>query len=89
MVRHVNRHAPLNLRLMIVGDSYVRPLEALLATVVKDLRGVDQRRLGLDETVAGFVESFKPGLVLQVNNPSALGGPKTRLSILFKYGELR
>ena len=89
VVRHMNQHAPLNLRLMLVGDSYVRPLEALLATVVKDLLVVDQRRLGPDETVAGFVESFKPGLVLQVNNPSALGGPKTRLSILFKYGELR
>ena len=89
VVRHVNRQAPLNLRLLIVGDSFVRPLEALLATVVNDLLVVDPRRLGSDETVAGFVESFKPGLVLQVNNPSALGGPKTRLAILFRYGELR
>ena len=94
VVRHSNASAPLKLRLMIVGDSFARPLEALLSTIVTDIIALDQRRFASGETVAGFVESFKPDLVLQMNNPSAFGadmlvGPKKRRPVLFDYGELR
>ena len=94
VARHENPNAPLKCRLMIVGDSFVRPLEAMLSTVVSDILVLDQRRFEPGETVAGFVESFKPDLVLQMNNPSAFGadmlvGPKKRRPVLFDYGELR
>lgn len=94
VARHENPDAPLKCRLMIIGDSFVRPLEAMLSTVVSDILVLDQRRFEPDETVAGFVESFKPALVLQMNNPSAFGsdmlvGPKKRRPVLFEYGELR
>ena len=93
-VRHKNPDAPLKCRLMIIGDSFVRPLEAMLSTVVSDILVLDQRRFAPGETVAGFVESFNPELVLQMNNPSAFGadmlvGPKRRRPVLFEYGELR
>ncbi len=93
VVRHKNRAAPLTRRVMIIGDSYVRPLEAMLSTVVSDLLVLDQRRFAPGETVAGFVESFKPDLVLQLNNPSTFGadtlsGPKAHQSVLFTYGKL-
>ena len=94
VARHKNPNAPLRCRLMIIGDSFVRPLEAMLATVVSDIIVLDQRRFEPGETVAGFVESFKPELVLQMNNPSAFGadmlaGPKKHRPVLFDYGELR
>ena len=93
VVKHENPGAPLKRRVLIVGDSYARPLEAFLSTVVTSLIVLDQRRFAPGETVAGFVESFKPDLVLQLNNPSAFGsdtlsGPKTRRPVLFTYGKL-
>ena len=93
VVRHSNASAPLKLRLMIIGDSYARPLEALLSTIVTDIIALDQRRFSFGETVAGFVESFKPDVVLQLNNPSAFGedtlaGPKTHRPVMFEYGAL-
>jgi len=93
VVRHRNRSAPLARRVMIIGDSYVRPLEAMLSTVVSDLLVLDQRRFARHETVARFVKSFKPHIVLQICNPSAfsadtMSGPKTGRSVLFDYGPL-
>ena len=93
VVKHKNPGAPLKRRVLVVGDSYTRPLEAFLSTVVSDLIVLDQRRFAPGETVAGFVKSFKPDLVLQLNNPSAFGadtlsGPKMHRPVLFEYGSL-
>lgn len=93
VVRHENPGAPLKRHVLLVGDSYARPLEAFLSTIVTDLIALDQRRFAPGETVMEFVESFKPDLVLQLNNPSAFGsdtlsGPKTRRPVLFTYGKL-
>ena len=93
VVRHENPGAPLKRRVMIVGDSFARPLEAFLSTAVTDLMVLDQRRFAPGETVAGFVESFKPDLVLQLCNPSAFGadallGTKKHRAVLFEYGNL-
>lgn len=93
-VRHTNRLAPLKRRVLIVGDSFARPLEAFLSTVVTELVALDQRRLAPDETVARAVETFKPDLVLQLNNPSTFGsdmitGRKRHRPVMFDYGELR
>lgn len=93
VVKHENPGAPLKRRVLIIGDSYARPLEAFLSTVITDIMVLDQRRFASDETVAGFVGAFKPDLVLQLNNPSAfdadtLSGPKKHRPILFTYGNL-
>ena len=94
VVKHENPVAPLKRRILLVGDSYARPLEASLSTIVTDLIALDQRRFAPGETVAGFVESFKPDLVLQICNPTAIGadtlsGKKKHQSVLFEYGDLR
>ena len=90
VVKHENPGAPLKRRVLIVGDSYARPLEAFLSTIVTDLIALDQRRFAPGETVAGFVESFKPDVVIQLCNPSAFGadtlsGPKAHQPVLFTY----
>ncbi len=91
VVRHENRGAPIKLRLMIIGDSYARPLEAFLSTVFSDVIALDQRRFDKGDTVASHVEGFKPDIVVQLNNPSALGGVSRKGSdpiypVLFSYG---
>ena len=93
VVKFENLLAPLRRRVLIVGDSYVRPLEAFLSTVVTDLIALDQRRFASGETVKGFVESFKPDIVLQLNTPEAFGmdmlsESKTHCPVLFTYGIL-
>ena len=67
VVRHSNRKAPLKLRLLVVGDSYERPLEAFLSTTFSDVLVLDQRRFASGETVLGFVGEFKPDVVMQLN----------------------
>ena len=95
-VRHENGGAPVKRRLMVIGDSFVRPLQAMLSTVFSDILVLDQRRFAEGESVVKFVEDFKPDVVMQMNNPSALGlsrdfadGRATTYPPLFDYGELR
>ena len=87
---HRNEAAPVRRRVLIIGDSFVRPLEALLSTTVTDLCVVDPRRYR-NGTIADCVRSFKPNIVLQMLNPSALasdyliGKPSGR-PVFFTYG---
>ena len=96
VVRFENRKAPVGKRLLVVGDSFSRPLQGFLSTVFSEILALDQRRFKPGETVAGFVEEFKPAVVLQLDNPGALGlggdasgGPGFKSSAVFDYGELR
>lgn len=66
MVRHHNGAAPVQSKVMIIGDSFARPLEALLSTVVSDLVVVDPRRFPKDDTVAQYVRQLHPDIVLQL-----------------------
>ena len=98
VVRQRNNTAPLKLKLMIVGDSYARPLAAFLSTVFSEVITLDQRRFAASESVAGFLADFKPDLVLQMNSPVAVAVSANGIraderdlnnSVLFEYGELR
>lgn len=87
---HCNETAPVRRRVLMIGDSFVRPLEAFLSTTVTDLCVVDPRR-HRNGTIADCVRSFKPDIVFQVQNPSALasdyliGKPSGR-PVFFTYG---
>lgn len=90
IVRHLNPNAPLKRKLLLVGDSFARPLECLLSTVLSEVIAVDQRSFKTGETVVGYVESLRPDIVLQLNNPFALGNKgKQRRPVLFEYGNPR
>ncbi len=86
-VLHSNRRAPFDLRLMIVGDSYARPLEAFLSTAFSEVLALDQRRLRPGESVVGFARDFRPDVVLQLCNPICLGCDDGTLPVFFEYGE--
>lgn len=87
---HRNGEAPVRLRVLMIGDSFVRPLEAFLSTAVTDLCVVDPRRYRKG-TIADCVRSFKPDIVLQIQNPSALAsdymvGKPSGKAVFFAYG---
>lgn len=87
---HRNETAPVRRRVLVIGDSFVRPLEAFLSTAVTDLCVVDPRRYRKG-TIADCVRSFKPDIVLQMQNPSTLtndyhGGKPSGRSAFFTYG---
>ena len=90
--RSVNPKAPLDLTVMLIGDSYVRPISAFAATAVRELIMVDPRRRGPSApSLAELVRRRKPDIVLQVLNPSSLPvdrmtGRKTGRKIMFEYG---
>ncbi len=93
VVRHENPGAPLKRRVLLVGDSFARPLEAFLSTVVANLLVLDQRRFAPGESVAELVEAYKPDIVIQLCNPTTfsadmLSGPRKRRPVLFMYGKL-
>ena len=92
-VRHRNDSAPVRRRVLVIGDSFVRPLEAFLSTVVTDICVVDPRRYR-EMTIADCVRSIKPDIVLQMQNPSVLSargeddedGESSGLPVFFSYG---
>lgn len=93
IVRHHNEAAPVRRRVLVIGDSFVRPLEAFLSTTVTDLLVVDPRRYR-NGTIADCVRTFKPDIVLQTQNPSVLSargeddeaGESSGRPLFFTYG---
>lgn len=91
IVEHENPKAAADLKVLIIGDSAVRPVEAFLSTVVKRLVVVDPRRCGDGLTLAQRVLQEKPDIVFQMLNPSSLVvdtflRKKTGKAVMFEYG---
>ena len=91
LVRHQNAKAPIRARVMIIGDSFARPLEALLSTVISDLVVVDPRRFPKGDTVAQYVRQFHPDMVLQLTNTGGffsdfIGRKGCGRPVMFEYG---
>lgn len=90
-VRHRNPTAPIRAKVLIIGDSYVRPLEAFLSTTVREVVVIDPRRVDRSLTLVQYVKREKPNIVLQIQNPSAfgadvIGGQRSGRSVMFDYG---
>lgn len=88
---HRNERAPIKVRILVIGDSFVRPLEAFLSTVVAELVVVDQRRFAPGETVVDYVARIRPEIVLQLSKAGlffsdVIGRAKTGRHVLFDYG---
>ena len=91
LVIHENREAPLRKRVLLIGDSFARPVEAFLSAAVRRLDTIDPRRTAKDFSIAEYVRKTKPDIVIQMINPSSLGagkmkGPKTGRAAMFEYG---
>ena len=91
-VRHHNPLAPLKVRVLLIGDSFARPVEAFLSTAVRDLVAIDPRRRNpKHKGLADMVRQERPDIVIQLQNPSSfpadiMKGPKTGKAVMFEYG---
>lgn len=91
LVRHRNNGAPIRAKIIIIGDSYARPLEAFLSTVASDVVVLDPRRFAKGETVSAIIRRFRPDMVLQVANTGGfhsdlIGRKKCGRPVMFDYG---
>ena len=69
LVQHRNLNAPSPLKLLMIKDSFTRPLEAFLSTVFQEIDVIDPRHFS-ECTVAEYVERTVPDVVIFTINPS-------------------
>lgn len=72
LVQHRNHQAAADLKVLIIKDSYVTPVQAYMSTVFKEVDVVDPRHL-TECTVAEYIGRTKPDLVMLLFNPSSFG----------------
>ncbi|MBO7684452.1 MAG: hypothetical protein J6T51_06980, partial [Kiritimatiellae bacterium] len=90
-VVHENPDAPLDVRVLLIGDSFARPVEAFLSVAVRRLDVIDPRRTRRDFRLSEYVLQVKPDVVVQMINPSSfvvdkMKGPKVGGPVMFRYG---
>ena len=88
---HENPGAPLGVRVLLIGDSFVRPVEAFLSVAVRRLDVIDLRRTKRDFRLTKYVRRMKPDIVVQMINPRSfnadkINGPKVGAPAMFLYG---
>lgn len=72
LVLHRNLYAPSSLKIMMIKDSFIKPLEAYLSTVFQEIDLIDPRNFS-ECTIAEYVERTKPDIVIYGINPSQFG----------------
>ena len=90
-VVHENPDAPLDVRVLLIGDSFARPAEAFLSVAVRRLDVIDPRRAKRDFRLSEYVLQVKPDIVIQMINPSSFNvdkmkGQKVGSPVMFRYG---
>ena len=69
LVQHRNANAPNNLRVLIIKDSFVLPVQAFFSTLFTEVDVIDPRHF-TQSTIAEYVDFFQPDCVLMLVNPS-------------------
>jgi len=90
-IQHANQDAPIDRRVLLIGDSYLRPVEAFLSVAVKKVDVVDLRRCDRRFRLSRHVKETKPDIVIQILAPSSLtsdtiGIRKIGRAAMFDYG---
>lgn len=91
LVRIGNPGAPLNLRVMIIGDSFSRSARTYLSVAVREIVTVDPRRYDPPLDMAKMVLDERPDIVIQMHTVNALvadalSGEKRESPAAFDYG---
>ncbi len=72
---HRNLSPSVDLRCMVVKDSFGRHPVSFMSTVFREVVEIDPRLLKGAQTVDGAVDAYRPDVVVMVVNPSSvLGG---------------
>lgn len=69
LVQHRNIQAPLNLKVLLIKDSYMLPLQAYLSTVFQEVDVIDPRYFS-ECTPAEYAAWTQPDVVIMAINPS-------------------
>lgn len=87
---HRNPTAPLARKVLLVADSYSRPVAAFLSVVCQEVVVIDPRRCSSQFSLAREVTRRHPDLVIQALTPSSLIASsmvdKSRKNVMFDYG---
>lgn len=91
VVRFRNPGAPVDLKVVCLGDSFSRAPTAFLSVAVRDLTVVDPRQVPRAFLIADLVRREKPDIVLQVLNTSTLTTVRSvdgrrGEHVMFQYG---
>ncbi len=73
LVQHRNVNAPSNLRVLILKDSYMLPVQSFFSTIFQEVDVIDPRYFK-ECTVAEYINWTKPDVVLLGLNPDAFWG---------------
>ena len=84
--QHRNINAPNKMRILLIKDSFMLPLEAFLSTEFTEVDVIDPRHYKVS-SLAEYILWTRPDLVIQMNNVSTLFDDATNNSIFFdNYG---
>ena len=72
LVQHRNLYAPSSLKVVIIEDSFSRPLQAYLSTVLQEIDVIDPRYFS-ECTIAEYVERTEPDIVILAIHPGLFG----------------
>ncbi len=86
-VRYWRREASNKLRVAVVGDSFVRPMGALLSAAFEDVMAVDPRYPCGDASVSRLLRDFEPDVLVVALNPFAFVRPKGGLYTQYAFFE--
>ncbi len=75
LVQHRNAGAPSDLKVLIIKDSFVLPVQSYLSTVFQEVDVIDPRHY-TESTLAEYIAWTKPDLVMMLINPTQFGSEK-------------
>jgi len=75
LVQHRNANAPSDLKILIIKDSFVLPVQSYLSTIFQEIDVIDPRHY-TESTLAEYVSWTRPDLVMMLINPSQFGSQK-------------
>jgi len=75
LVQHRNANAPSDLKILVIKDSFVLPVQSYLSTVFQEIDVIDPRYY-TESTLAEYIGWTKPDLVMMLINPTQFGSEK-------------
>lgn len=71
LVMHRNGKAPVDLKLLIIKDSFTIPMQCFLSTVFTSVEAIDPRHY-TEQSIADYIRQSDPDLVMLAVNPSLI-----------------
>ena len=73
VVQHRNENAFSNLKVLMVGDSFSRPVQTYMSTVFKEIDLIDLRQVNQHFSLANYIQDTQPDMVILMINAPDIG----------------